>query len=415
MVDQLSKGPERERRDPLVTVAIALVAVALVAALVHQLGSGDKPTAVPTPAATTLSLAPPTLPTDLAPSRAPIVYSPAAPDPADHITPLLVGVPSSGPLQARLVVGGAQLIGFGDGSLPTGRVPVPDGEMIGQLLAVPSGLVAMVSQNQNRALTPGPYSKAYFVPKVGPARFLGDVDWVVVAHDGRSVFAERYGQDGAKNQVLQIDLAGKVLARHSLDGSLSVQADTAVGLLLQRNPQDSTAPSVDVVDRRTFAVRQHLDRSGYLIGASATQAAWVDAQCEHSCPVVVANLVTGARHVLKPARHAGVGFVSFSPDGKRAALAYYGQHSGSSGVASAGFVEVFDLATGHRHQVPGVATDVKQSADLAWTPDGRWLAIAVVITDQDVRKVGLWPAAGGPVRLVGSVPGTANGGSLIAL
>jgi hypothetical protein len=413
MDDQLSGGPQEDRQSRTTAVIIAAMVLVLVVALVHQLSSAGGPTAAPSPSPT-LSLSPRTLPPDPLPTPPTEVYSPAAP--TSDVQPMLVGVPLRGAPPARLVLGGPRLTGLG---APPARVPVPEGEGIGQLLSVRGGLIIQVSQNVLRQLKPGPYNKVYLVRPDGAFRLLGEADSVVAANDGRSVFLEVDGPTPGANRVLRVDLTGKVLARHLVRGGLYLRADTREGLLVENSPVDGTTDSVDsidLLDRSTFAVLKKLAPSGYVLGAGADKAAWTDGPCDTPCSMVIEDLRTGARHKVAAPTHASVGIATFSPDGRRVAVAFYGQHSESADGGSPGFVEVIDIASGHRTRVPGVATDVKQSADLAWTPDGRWLAIAVVITDMEVRRVGLWPAAGGPVRILPStVPGTQSGGSLLAL
>jgi hypothetical protein len=355
------------------------------------------------------------LPPEPQPSTPGEVIGTGAGAPASNVHPRLTGVPYTASARVPLVLGGPRLVALGGARLPAGRVPVRDGESIGRVLAVPSGLV--VSVNPAQFVDGEPASKVYFVPRTGAARLLVATDWVFAAADGRSIFAERFGQSaGGTNEVLQVSLSGKVLARHRVPSGWSLQADSVAGLLVVDMKSDGRHSTVKTVDRKTFAVLRHLGKTGWIVGSTATRAAWTNAQCDSGCDLVITDLSSGRRRTLPTEDRFGVSVVAFSPDGKRVAIAYSGRHSQQAGGEAAGFVDVVDLATGARHRVPGVATDIKQAADLAWTPDGRWLAIAVGITDQSVRLVGLWPANGGAVRVFPTrVPGAYTNGSLIAL
>ncbi|MDX6255745.1 MAG: hypothetical protein QOJ11_2079 [Frankiales bacterium] len=412
MVDQLMSGPPEEQRRWPTPLIVILMVVVLVVALVHQMTAGGRPTARPT-ASPTVSRTPPTLPPDPLPSAPVEVIGTGAGEPSLH--PRLTGVPYTASARVPLVLGGPQLVALGGARVPAGPVPVRDGESIGRVLAVPSGFV--VSVNPAQFVDGQPSSKVYFVPRTGAARLLVATDWVFAAADGRSIFAERFGQSaGGTNEVLQVSLSGKVLARHRVPSGWSLQADSVAGLLVVDMKSDGRHSTVKTVDRKTFAVLRQLGKNGWIVGSTATRAAWTDAQCDSGCHLVITDLRSGRRSTLPTEDGFGISVVAFSPDGKRVAIAYYGRHVQQAGGSAAGFVDVVDLASHVRHRVPGVATDVKQAADLAWTPDGRWLAIAVGITAQGVRLVGLWPAAGGAVRVLPTrVPGAYTNGSLVAL
>jgi DNA-binding beta-propeller fold protein YncE len=196
-----------------------------------------------------------------------------------------------------------------------------------------------------------------------------------------------------------------------------LSGDTVKGLLAVRLGDDTHPLStLQLLDRSTFKVTRTLGKIGWVAGSGGTRVAWTDSQCETTCKLVTTDLSTGRQRVVPVAAGFYLAGAAFSPDGNRVAIAYYGRHPQQVGGAAAGFVDVVDLATGARHRVPGVATDIKQAADLSWTPDGRFLAISVGITDKDYRVVGLWPASGGAVQIVlPRVPGGYDGGALLAL
>lgn len=318
----------------------------------------------------------------------------------DLVEPRLDGVPAPAPDGARLVVGGPHPTGVGRGAPWLGRLPVSADEAVSRVLAVPAGLVVAVQRRQLSDTQPS--SKIYLVRHTA-AVLLAAADEVVVGVAGDRVFTLRYGPSGQgrPGTLLELTLSGRVLARHSVPAGFSPQADTAAGLLVAVYPVTGNGPAdLRIVDRHTLAVRQRLGQVAYVAAATSTRAAWISAGCTSRCDLTVADLPNGARRALAVANGYGVGAFAFSPDDRRIAVGYYGRHPQQPGGTAPGFVEVVTLSSGARERVPGVATGIKQVADLAWTPDGQWLAISVGWPDQDIRRVGLWPADGGPVRVL---------------
>ncbi len=316
----------------------------------------------------------------------------------------------------RLVVGGPHPTGIGRGAPRLGGVPVPADGLVTRVLAVPAGLLVQV---QRRQLDAQPAAKIYLVRRDGRTTLLTATDEVVVGWRGEEIFALRYGTTGPESPgvLTELALSGRVLAIHSVPAGLAPQTDTAAGLVVAVYPAGGDAPAnLQILDRRTLAIRQRLGKVGYVVGAISTQAAWTVPGCASTCELVVADLPTGPRRTIALAPGYGVGAVAFSFDGQRVAIGYYGRHPQQPGGAAPGIVEVVDLASGARHRVPGVNTGIKQVADLAWTPDGRWLAVAVAWSDLGFRRVGLWSARGGPIHVLpGRFPGADTPAALLAL
>jgi hypothetical protein len=197
-----------------------------------------------------------------------------------------------------------------------------------------------------------------------------------------------------------VSWSGRVLARHPAPAGLGLHADTSAGLLVTIAPPGQGPTELQIVDPRTLAPRRRLGPVGYVVAATGTQAAWTSDTCTARCWLTVADLPSGTRHSVVLHRDFDPGTAAFSPDGRRLALGYFGRHPQQAGGAAPGFVEVTDLATGRTTPVPGVATGIKQTAGLAWTTDGRALAITVVRPDSDTTLAGLWPLPGGPVRVL---------------
>jgi hypothetical protein len=421
MTELLEGGPpQRQRRWPTVLVALTVAGVLGVGAVQKLSAGGSTSTARPSPTAAGAhpsyvrpSFGPPSLP---APTVPPEVVLPASPTPATTVHPRLVGVPLREASEVSLVIGGSQLIGVGSRSVGFGTVPVRTGERVIAVRSLRAGLMVTVTTGDGQDQ---PYSRVYLVRKGAPARLLASTDAAFPAFDGQSLFTIGYSGTGTSpNLVTRIDLSGRVLSRHKVPPESVLAGDTVKGLLVQRmGTAVNPLSTLQLLDRTTFAVTRTIGKIGWVVANTGTRAAWTNSTCDLTCTIVVADLASGRRTTLKAERGFGISVAALSPDGKRVALAYSGRHPEQPGGGAAGFVDVVELATGARHRVPGVATDVKQAADLSWTPDGRWLAISVDITDKGYRVVGLWPASGGAVQIVRSkVPGSGyTEGALLAL
>ncbi len=397
MADVLTGGsPDREPRRWRRAV-IALAAALLIGGVgVLQLGRvHHRATSAPMPTPV-VTLSPRATP---APAR---VNAPP-------VVPRFDGVVTRLPRGSELIVGGPHPAVLGGTAPWLRQLPVGAEEVVSKILPVPAGLVIAVQRLLQ--LPDQPSSKIYLVrPNAATVVLLTAADETVAGVDGARVYALRYGPSGTTRPgtLLEVALSGKVLARHSVPAGLTLQADTAVGLLIAEYPTTGNGPAdLRIVDRRTLTVRQQLGKVGFVIAATSTRVAWTPAGCTSQCDLTIAELPTGARHTLRVAHNYVVGTLAFNPDGRTVAVSYAGRHPQQPGGSAPGFVEIVNLNTGSRQRLPGVATGSKQSADLSWTPDGSSLAIGVGL-DGNVRRVGLWPTTGGPVHLL---PGRFSGDS----
>jgi hypothetical protein len=317
--------------------------------------------------------------------------------------PRLDGVPGDLPAGVLLAFGGSAPTVLGDGSGPVtrlDRLPLADGELVTEVLPTPSGLVALVQRATWADGTPS--SRIYALGRTGGWRLLAEADGVVLGHRGDRVFASSYSWvEGTKGSLLEVSLTGKVLARHATPFDFGVSADTPDGLLVWVGTGAADAPRLlEVVDARTLAIRTRVAQVGDLLGATAERAVWTTNGCTEHCRLTVANLTTGARTTIPVEPGFDPGQAAVSPDGRHLAVGYWGRHPEQSGGAAAGFVDVVDLTSGRTTRVPGVATATKHTPDLAWTPDGAALALAVDFPAAGSRRAGVWPVSGGPVRLL---------------
>ncbi len=409
MTDVLSGGPpdQPSRRRPKVAISVVVAALAVGAALGQQVWQRGSPVALPS------ASGPPSA------STGPAQAVPTSAPGELRVEPRLAGVSAAVTGDVRLVVGGPRPVGLGAGAPRLSGLPVPPGWEVTRVLPMPAGLLVVVERTQLSDTQAS--SKVYLVGPTGHAAFLADADQAVAGVGGTSVVVVRAGSTGPGSPanppgvLSTISLSGRVVNQHPVAADFGLLADTAAGLLVTVAPS-AQGSQLQVVDRATLAVRQHLGRVGYVVAASSTRAAWVPPGCADTCRLVVADLTSGVRHTVELAPDYQVGAVAFSPDGRHVAVSYYGRHPQQAGGAAPGLVDVVDLAGGQRRRLPGVATGIKQAADLAWTPDGRWLAVAVGWPDPGFRRIGLWPVGGGPVHLVpGRIAGGYLSGALLAV
>jgi hypothetical protein len=329
------------------------------------------------------------------------------------VQPQLAGVSAGSVRGVRLVAGGLHPVSVGAGAPRLGRLPVPAGWQVAGFKALPAGLLVTLARLQ---LSDAPSARFYLVAHDGAAALLAAADQAVARWDGQAIFTLRWapvrpdGSPSGRGVLSEISLSGRTLHRRQVPARFDLYADTAGGLLVGVFRTAQASADLQVVDPRTLAFRRHLGTAAYVVGATSTRAAWVTpAGCPSDCELVVADLPTGDRHTVTLARDYSPGQVAFSPDGHHLAIGYFGRHAQQAGGAAPGVVDVIDLASSHRQRLPGVDTAAKQAADLAWTPDGHWLAVAVGFTDKDSYRIGLWPTSGGPIHLL---PGRYDGGSL---
>lgn len=410
VIDLLSGGPSD--RAPRRWLKVASVMVTVVAAVGVGLGyvlTGGSPafppSAVPSHRASSsppaLTLAPPSPPADVV------------------VEPRLAGMSAVVAGGVRLVVGGPHPIGVGAGAPRLSGLPVPAGWELTGVRAVPAGLLAVVQRLQ--LVDTAPSSKMYLVRPGGAAVLLTAADVAVPAFGGQAIFALRMGATGPGSPanppgvLSEVSLSGRILDRHPVPAGFDLLADTGAGLLVTVSPS-SRGVDLQVLDRATLAVRQRLGTVSYVLAATSTRVAWVTPGCTDTCQLVVVDVPAGARHTiaLEPGYQAGA--AAFSPDGRHLAVSYYGRHPQLPGGAAPGVLDMVDLTTGQTQRIPGVNTAIKQAADLAWTPDGRWLAVAVGYPTRDFRRIGLLPTAGGPIHVLpGHVPGGYLTGALLAV
>ena len=394
MAEVLATGPPERQRRRGPRFAVAVVAAALLAgvAVARSGVDGAEPERAARPA-------PPSGPSHV-----------AAAGPEVELPGRLAGVRRPVPRGVRLLVGGPVPAAIGGTGVALDRLRLRD-ESVGALLRVRGGVVARIDPHQ---FTASPNSRVVLV-RGDRVVSLGRADEVVAGRTGDRVYLQSYGTDKAHpGTLVERDLAGRELARHVMRSPWFVRGDTAAGLLVEVASPRGTAPeTVVLADRRTLRVQRSLGPADYVVAAERRLAAWV---LPSWSALRVVDVVTGTARTLSLPRDFNIGVADFTRDGRRLAIAFRGRHPQQPGGTAPGFVEVIDVVTGQRAYVLGVETAIKQAADIAWTPDGRWLALGVGLVHDDARRIGVWPTFGGAVRLLRVLrPGGYQPSALLAL
>lgn len=318
---------------------------------------------------------------------------------------MLEGTPAQLPRGVSLLVGGAHPADIGDSSPRLLGLRLRPGERVMRILPVAHGLVVQVSHAQLSFNQPG--SDVYWV-RHGRSSLIRSTDELVAGAAPDRVFALTYGpSDGtgtgerAAGKLQELAVTGAVLAQHEVPAGFTIEADTPTGLLVAMYPNAASGlGQLQLVDRRTLRIVRQLGPVGQVVAADGRHVAWQIASCEQTCEITVEDLASRRRDTVTAAHGYYVGAGAISPNGRQIALGYYGRRPGQTGGAAPGFVEVINVGTGVRRRAPGVATGVKQVADLAWTLNGRELAISVGLPENDARRIALWPATGGTLRVL---------------
>lgn len=304
----------------------------------------------------------------------------AAPSAAPGL-PQLTGTPAPGPAGLKVLVSGRypQII---DTSIAHGA-PVPglrlDAGERADLQPVPAGMLAAISSPRATA------TRVVMLPTAGgtPVRLGQDVR-VVPARAGTDLFVAT--SFASSTRVALTAASGLVRRSWTAAGRLVPVRDTAAGLVAVE-VGDLGLTELRLLDPRTGATTRRIAVGSIAVAAGPTSIAYVSNTCPQRCPVRVTQLATGAsRDYPMPADSGNPASGAFSPDGRWLALAVPGQYRNGRLVVVPGFAEVLDLATGTVTAVPGVRTAAERSADLSWF--GPTLVLGV--WSESRGQVGAW-------------------------
>jgi hypothetical protein len=418
VTEELSSGPERPRRPWALALIVCVVLLAVVALLTRTGGHARTAPSTQPPRLTVptgsyeITLPPgpgrpssgPPPPTDgpIGNRAAPASGSPA------FVTSRLDGVPSRVPRGIRLLLGGQHPTVLGGNPRQFAQVPIHASQGVTGIVPVKDGFVVEVL---DEATQDGSALAVYWVRPDGKSSLIARTDVVIPAQAGDRIFAYATGAGNAVplakqiGRLVEVTLAGHVVATHTLAAGLVPLADTPAGLVFS----DLARAKVEIRDRRSLAVRRDIARAETSVVADPR---WLvsspDPFCTIGCRLTLQNLATGKNYQVPLAAHLYVGEVAVDPTGRSVAISYWG-------AESPGSVVVEELASGAAEQIPGVVTESRRVADLAWTPDGRTLAISVSFSQNDVRRIALWPVDGGALKVLpGTHPGVSAPWSIAA-
>ena len=420
MTDELSSGPPPSGRSWVKAVGVCL-AVLGVLALFAQL-RGHAKSNHPAAAASVRAPSGLTVPTGsyeitLPPSPGasgsdgPRQSLPAPPSLGPPVvSATLDGIPAHGLHGVRLLLGGEHPTELGGNADLFDKVPLHANEAVSDILPLPSGDIVEVSSYDLSG--PSASIAAYWVSRTGATNLIVNTDRVLPASSGDRIFAysaEPLDESATSKQVghlLEVSLAGKVLADHVLPAGLVPLTDTSQGLVFS----DAKAGKVEVRDERSLVVRRTVAKSaafqgadqGWLISESA-------ALCRTGCTLLLRNIASGKSYVVAVPEDVRVGEIAVNPVQKTVALSCLSPDG-------PGYVVVADLATGAQEQIPGVVSELASPARLSWTSNGKILVLSVSSTTTNINRIALWPGDGGPLEVLpGSYPADNQPWSLTAL
>lgn len=306
--------------------------------------------------------------------------------------PRLTGHRAYGPPELRVLVSGRfpQIIDTSTGHAgPVPGLRLGPGERAA-LLAVPAGTVAAITGPGTSRI------RSVLLRSIAPpAVRLGDDVTVVPARTGTDLYVAT--RRSGSTSVAQVTEAGKVRRRWTAGGTLTPLRDTAAGLVAGQ-VGDLQGAQLRLLDPATGAERRRLGIGRIPVAVGPAAIAHVSATCVRDCPVTVTRLADGtSRDYPMPAATGNPARGAFSPDGRWLALAVPGQYRNGRLVVVPGFAEVVELADGTVTRVPGVETEAERSADLSWF--GAQLVLGVW-SDSSGQAATWTPGATGDLRVL---------------
>ncbi len=414
MTDLLSSGPDTPGRRGTKVIVVCLCLLAIAAFVIEHAG-GSSHSRRPLASVTSRTPAPSVTTGTPSPTR---THAPAAAQADVHA--VLQGLAGTAPRGVVLLVGGTKPTTVGGRADQFAQVPLGKGDGVSAILPAKGGFVVAVThplQAQGR-----PDADIYWVHTDGRATHITGADDLVLARTGDRIFAMRYGSTDSHatdaqrhGTVTELTLDGHVVVQHKVAAALRLVADTSRGLLITTYGLGTPAEQLQLLDPATMAIRLRIIPVGAVL-RNGDWVGWTPPFCTELCALTVVNVRNVQLEVTVPiSPDFFIAAFAMSRDGRKLAVSYFGRHPEGKLDAAPGYVEVTTVATGQVVRIPGVRTAEKQAADLAWTPDGRSLAIGVGLTDQDERGIGLWPANGGRLRVLpGRYPGGYPPSALVA-
>lgn len=408
MAETIGSSPDPDRPPRRITAVVAggLLAVAVtVAAVAQRHSSHDR--AGPTP-----SLAAPRVtsvasgPTQT-PPYAPPVSRPALPSAAlacDRCDPVLRAPVRTSSLRARLLVGGPHLSIVVTATGRSTTVPLPVDRRLQVDDLVPLGRGAAVLVGPRVSGPADPPQRVYLVDAAGRARSAGRADFLVPGPGGTCWLETAHrGPGTGRTALVQLDGAGRAIARMWVPGPDQVVAGTPYGMLVQAPGQPGIAPApIEIVaaDGQTLLLEPD---GAVALTASGSAVAWSRPDGSVAATDITAA-ATPLGHPGKPVL-AVADTGAFSPDGRHLAVAVEGLPQLGSGSAYYGYLEVRDVHGVAIRRIGGIRIPPKQLPGLGWLDDH---TLAIELRFGDSVRIALWDSrTGQTTALPGTVPGAA--------
>ena len=243
------------------------------------------------------------------------------------------------------------------------RVRPARGEQITDVRLLGAGLAIFV-----QSTGPATGGRVYALGPSGPPRLLGTANFML-SGVGNTIWMMTEAASSGPATFAEVDAAGHRLARITLPGRDSVSAVTGAGLLVTADTGNGGEGYGSARPQRLFLV-DPAGSSRLLANAVDTVLAATDHLVAWSNPdgtVVLDNIDSGRQRRFTVGDAAPAGYGSFSTDGRRLALGYWGVPQINIAPRSYGYLQVLDLATGTTAPVGGVRIPPKVDAALAWT------------------------------------------------
>jgi hypothetical protein len=382
--DVLESGPSRfggtgRWRRPWVLLLVLAAGAALIGLRASEAGGrGDSP-----PAASAAASEPDR---SVVPPPAPPIEQPACTDNCRPGRFRLDARTGFGPPGLRLVTSGNQPVLLDVG---TGRTtPVPGlplvADQAASLFQVPGGLVATVS-----AAAP---VDSYLVRGSAPAVRLGRFDGAIPSRDGGLLAYDMGWNPPTPGRLASFTAAGRLRWQRPFRQPTGVIRDTRYGLLIHdfADPDGGGGP-VRLVDPRTGAVRREVAWTEQVLTSTERYVVWLSGPCQDDggpCQLLITDLGNGHTSAYPVPLDRVPSTAALTPDG-RLAVGVGGLPGFVPGRVRDGFVALLDRSRGTYTRLPGLSAQVKHVPTVAWSPDGRWLLMAVQPDDQHDRLV-LW-------------------------
>jgi hypothetical protein len=304
---------------------------------------------------------------------------PILPAVAQPALPWLGGLVGPGPAGLRLLVGdrNPRLVDAG-----TGRVTVPPGlaaaaDTVLSVFPIGPSTLAAVTEPY------GGYGGRFLVRPGAQPLLLGADPSVLPSRAGELILTVyRHGT----TTVSGFTLTRRLRWQWELPGLAVAVRDTPSGLLVQQydGPHGRDADLL-LIDAASGSVRRRIGH-GQVAASSAGAVAWTPADCPARCALRVTQLATGVTRSYSMPIGWSPEHGAFSPDGRTLALTF--PASGQLGVSRPGFVVTLDLRLSFFVRVRDLRTGSDLGAEVGWSPDGRWLVIAVNWPDR--QRIALW-------------------------